>query len=121
NHFHPRVGLAAVEVLEALGFEVLLPKQTLCCGRPLYDFGMLDLARRQLRQILTALREPIAEGVPIVGLEPSCVSVFRDELVNLMPRDPAAQKLARQTRLFGELLRDHHDLPLPRLERRALV
>ena len=55
---------AAVEVLEAAGHRVAIPAEVLCCGRPLYDFGMLDLARRQLRQILAALRPEIAAGLP---------------------------------------------------------
>src|SRR5947209_15738028 len=71
---------------------------------PLYVYGMLDLAKRQLRQILAALADEIAAGTPIVGLEPSCVSVFRDELVNLFPEDEAARRLAGQTFLLSELL-----------------
>jgi Fe-S oxidoreductase len=97
NHFHPQVGDAAADVLEAAGFQVRLPAGPLCCGRPLYDFGMLDRAKRELRRILEALREPIAAGVPVVGLEPSCVAVFRDELVNLFPDDQAATRLSAQT------------------------
>ncbi|HVG09691.1 MAG TPA: FAD-binding and (Fe-S)-binding domain-containing protein [Thermoanaerobaculia bacterium] len=76
NHFQPEIGIAAVRVLERAGFRVTLPRSGLCCGRPLYDVGMLDLARRQSQEILDAL----PEGVPIVGLEPSCVAVFRDEM-----------------------------------------
>src|SRR5262249_29595103 len=71
NLFQPEVGIAAVEVLEAAGFRVRLPGRWLCCGRPLYDFGMLNLARRQLRGILDALSMELEAGVPVVGLEPS--------------------------------------------------
>ena len=63
------------------------PRKSLCCGRPLYDFGMLDTAKRLLREILDALRPEIEAGTPVVGLEPSCVAVFRDEMMNLFPRD----------------------------------
>ena len=95
NHFHPEIAKAAVEVLEAAGFQVWVPKRSLCCGRPLYDFGMLDTAKRLLREILDALRPQIEAGIPIVGLEPSCVAVFRDELTGLFPRDEVAQRVAR--------------------------
>jgi FAD/FMN-containing dehydrogenase/Fe-S oxidoreductase len=104
NFFQPHIAHAAVEVLEAAGHRVGIPRQVLCCGRPLYDFGMLDLARRQLRQILATLRPEIAAGVPMVGLEPSCVAVFRDELVNLFPQDEAARRLSAQTFTLAEFL-----------------
>ncbi|HEY1334257.1 MAG TPA: FAD-binding and (Fe-S)-binding domain-containing protein, partial [Myxococcaceae bacterium] len=80
DHFHPQVAHAAVDVLEAAGYHVEIPPVRLCCGRPLYDFGFLDLAQRFLSDILEELRPWIRAGVPLVGLEPSCVSVFRDEL-----------------------------------------
>ncbi|HEX6200366.1 MAG TPA: FAD-linked oxidase C-terminal domain-containing protein, partial [Thermoanaerobaculia bacterium] len=122
NFFHPEVGLAAVEVLEAVGFEVDLPPRILCCGRPLYDYGMLDLAERQLRQVLEVLRDDIRAGVPLVGLEPSCVATFRDELPNLLPHDDDARRLADQTYTLAELLEEKAgDFDLPRLERRAIV
>ncbi|HEY1368185.1 MAG TPA: FAD-linked oxidase C-terminal domain-containing protein [Gaiellaceae bacterium] len=120
NFFDPQVGIAAVEVLEAAGCRVELPRQMLCCGRPLYDFGMLMLAKRQLRGILEALRPEIQAGVPIVGLEPSCVAVFRDELCNLFPHDEDARRLRTQTRTLAELLAELDWAP-PKLERRALV
>ncbi len=104
NYFHPETARAAVEVLEAAGFAVALPPRPLCCGRPLYDYGMLGLAERQLRGILDALRPEIAAGTPVVGLEPSCVAVFRDEMLQLMPDDPEARRLAAQTFLLSEFL-----------------
>jgi Fe-S oxidoreductase/FAD/FMN-containing dehydrogenase len=122
NHFHPATAKAAVEVLEAAGRRVIVPGGFLCCGRPLYDYGMLDLAKRQLRQIMARLRQPIRAGVPIVGLEPSCVSVFRDELVNLFPHDYDAQRLHRQVSLLSEFLeREAPDFQPPRLRRKALL
>lgn len=107
NHFHPQTAIAAVEVLEHAGFEVLAPRQSLCCGRPLYDFGFLDTAKARLREVMDALHGPIEAGIPVVGLEPSCVSVFRDELVDLFPRDHMARSLARQTSTLGEFLSKH--------------
>jgi FAD/FMN-containing dehydrogenase/Fe-S oxidoreductase len=120
NFFRPETAIAAVEVLEAAGCRVEVPEQTLCCGRPLYDFGMLTLAKRQLRQILEALRPQIAAGVPVVGLEPSCVAVFRDELVNLFPDDGDAQRLKKQSFTLSEYLKKIDWRP-PKLEGRALV
>ena len=115
NHFHPEIGLAAMEVLEAAGFDVTLSPKGLCCGRPLYDYGMLPTAKRQLRTILRRMAEPIDLGVPMVGLEPSCLAVFRDELRGLFPHDARAKRLAEQTFTLSEfLLRFAPHLPLPR-------
>ncbi|MGH7874592.1 MAG: heterodisulfide reductase-related iron-sulfur binding cluster [Candidatus Binatia bacterium] len=94
NNFFPEVPKAAVKVLEAAGYHVMIPERSLCCGRPLYDFGMLDIAKRLLCQILETLRPQLAPDIPIVGLEPSCVAVFRDELVNFFPNDQDAKRLA---------------------------
>ena len=85
-------------------FASIVPRGSLCCGRPLYDFGMLDAAKRLLRQILDALAPELAAGTPIVVLEPSCASVFRDELVNLFPDDENAHRLKAQTYLLSEFL-----------------
>ena len=85
NYFHPETSQAALEVLRAAGFAVSIPGVSLCCGRPLYDWGFLGMAKSLLRETMEALRPELDEGIPIVGLEPSCVSVFRDELPNLFP------------------------------------
>ncbi|HSP78347.1 MAG TPA: FAD-linked oxidase C-terminal domain-containing protein, partial [Myxococcaceae bacterium] len=122
NHFVPETGQSALEVLEDAGFEVVVPQGFLCCGRPLYDFGMLDTAKWLLRRNMKLLRDEIIAGTPIIGLEPSCVSVFRDELRNLFPRDGTAEQLRRQTFLFSEFLEKYApELELPRLERQAVV
>ncbi|GIV96591.1 MAG: hypothetical protein KatS3mg057_1248 [Herpetosiphonaceae bacterium] len=120
NHFHPEAAIAAVEVLEDAGCTVTIPNQWLCCGRPLYDYGMLNLARRRLHHILDVLRAEIRAGTPIVGLEPSCVAVLRDELINLFPNDKDAQRLAAQTFTFGAFLQAIDYKP-PQLKCRALV
>jgi Fe-S oxidoreductase len=104
NHFRPQTARAAVDVLESAGFRVDIPSVSLCCGRPLYDYGMLTTAKRYLRRILETLREDIVAGTPVVGLEPSCVAVFRDELVNLFPLDEDAQRLSEQTFTLAEVL-----------------
>ena len=121
NHFQPGSAAAAVEVLEALGYTVTIPQKHLCCGRPLYDFGMLDSARNHLKEILTALQEDIRAGVPIVGLEPACLSVFRDELLNFFPGDVLAQRLSKQTHLFSDFLMNISDWDAPQLGGEALV
>ncbi|HEX6639902.1 MAG TPA: FAD-linked oxidase C-terminal domain-containing protein [Thermoanaerobaculia bacterium] len=120
NHFTPGTAMAAVEVLERAGYTVSVPKKRLCCGRPLYDWGFLNGAKRLLRETLEALGPDLDAGVPVIGLEPSCVSVFRDELTGLFPNDPRAQKLAQSTFTLSEfLLREK--VALPALHRKALV
>ncbi|MGB8115435.1 MAG: FAD-linked oxidase C-terminal domain-containing protein, partial [Candidatus Sulfotelmatobacter sp.] len=122
NYFLPATAQAAVDVLEAAGFRVVVPKANLCCGRPLYDHGMLDRAQALLLQILDELSPQIEAGIPVVGLEPSCVAVFRDELVNLFPHDDRAKALSRQTFLLSEFLENHaKDFVFPCLNRTALL
>ena len=122
NHFLPATAKAAVEVLEAAGFDVTVPRAHLCCGRPLYDIGMLDRAKRLLLQIMDELLPEIEAATPIVVLEPSCASVFRDELTNLFPKDERAQALSKQVFLLSEFLEQRaKDFPLPKLPRRALI
>ena len=120
NHFHPDTAMAAVEVLEQLGYHVTVPRERVCCGRPLYDWGFLDMAKKTLRKTIDALRPELDEGVAIIGLEPSCISVFRDELHNLFPNDPYAQKLAKSAMTLSEFL-DREKIELPQLKRKALV
>ena len=124
NHFHPQTAQAAVEVLEDAGYQVILPPHQICCGRPLYDFGLLAQAKRQIQGIIDDLRPLVREGVPIVGLEPSCFSVFKDEMQDLLGDDIDAQRLARQTFTFETFLNERAEktgyVP-PKMERRAIV
>jgi Fe-S oxidoreductase len=122
NYFLPDTAKAAVEVLEAAGFGVVIPDNVLCCGRPLYDFGMLDRAKRLLLKTMNGLAAAIQAGTPIVVLEPSCAAVFRDELINLFPDDHRAKQLSQQTFLLSEFLqRKAPDFQLPKLAAKALV
>ncbi len=122
NFLTPEVAKAATEVLEAAGFTVRVPEQILCCGRPLYDYGMLPTAKRWLRNILTSLRQDIEIGVPVVGLEPSCVAVFRDELVNLFPHDGDARRLSQQIYTLSEfLVRKAPGFAFPTMHAKALL
>ena len=104
NHFTPEVAQAAVDVLEAAGLRVDVPRGHLCCGRPLYDYGMLDLAKRYLEGVMTTLRSDIAGRTPIIALEPSCCSVFRDELRGLFPERGDARMLSEQVVTLSEFL-----------------
>jgi FAD/FMN-containing dehydrogenase/Fe-S oxidoreductase len=104
NNFHPEALTAAAKVLRDSGKSVTLAPKQLCCGRPLYDFGFLDEARSYLLQILDAFEPQIRTGIPVVMLEPSCASVFRDELINFFPGDERAVLLSQQTVMLSELL-----------------
>jgi FAD/FMN-containing dehydrogenase/Fe-S oxidoreductase len=122
NHFLPSTAKAAVEVLEAAGFNVTVPLAHLCCGRPLYDVGMLDRAKGLLLEIMDELLPEIEAGTPIIVLEPSCAAVFRDELTNLFPRDERAHALSQQVFLLSEFIEKYaKSFPLPELARKALI
>jgi len=122
NHFLPSTAKAAAEVLEAAGFDVLVPRNHLCCGRPLYDIGAIDRAKSLLLQIMDELLPEIEAATPIVVLEPSCASVFRDELTNLFPKDERAHALSKQVFLLSEFLEQRaNHFSIPKLQRHALV
>lgn len=120
NHFFPHTAKATVEVLESAGYRVQVPEPVLCCGRPLFDYGFLDQAKTQLQQILSALAPDIEAGTPVVVLEPSCASVFRDELTNLFPADQDAQRLRQNTVTLSEFLNRTYYHP-PVLARNAIL
>ena len=120
DHFSPEIATAATAVLDALGYEVVLPSKRLCCGRPLYDYGLLDEARALLRTAVDTLAPEIAAGVPIVGLEPGCLSVFKDELAKQLPGDDGARKLAARTFLFSDFVA-RADFSWPRLAAEVVV
>jgi len=122
NYFHPETCRAALEVFEEAGFTVTCSRRPLCCGRPLYDFGMLERAKNSLSQIMSALGPQIDAGLPIVVLEPSCASVFRDELHNLFPTNERATRLRNQTFLLSEFLQNHApDYLPPSLSRKVIL
>ena len=112
DHFSPDIAEAAADVLRQLGWRVVLPKRRLCCGRPLYDFGLLERARELLVNVLDDLADDIAAGVPLVGLEPGCLSVFKDELLKQLPDHAQARRLSAQTFLFSDfVVREPFDWP----------
>jgi FAD/FMN-containing dehydrogenase/Fe-S oxidoreductase len=120
NHFHPATANAAADVLQAAGYEVIIPRKRLCCGRPLYDWGFLGMAKTLLRETIDALKPELDAGIPIVGLEPSCVSVFRDELPNLFAGDADAIRLSKAVKTLSEFLLEEN-VDLPKLQGKALV
>jgi FAD/FMN-containing dehydrogenase/Fe-S oxidoreductase len=121
TYFHATTARHALEVLEAAGYDVIVPEAPFCCGRPLYDYGMLDLAKTMLREIVSGLRAEIEAGTPIVVLEPSCASVFKDELLNMLPNDADARRLSELVAMFGTFLDRDSGWEPRRLERRAVV
>lgn len=99
----PEIGIAATQLLEALGYRVIVPTRPVCCGRPLISKGLLPAARRLARQQLEWLAPYAAHGLPIIGLEPSCLLTFRDEYGDLLD-DGRTAALARQSVLLDEFL-----------------
>jgi len=127
NYFYPQAAQAAAQVLGDAGFAVQVPRGHLCCGRPLYDFGMLDRAKQYLLRVLDALAPQLQSNTPVVVLEPSCASVFREESLNLLANDPRyaepAKRLAAQTYLLSEFLvhKADHYTPPARPDQRILL
>ncbi|MBD8079811.1 FAD-binding protein [Cellulosimicrobium arenosum] len=100
----PGVPQAAVQVLTAAGYDVVVPDQEACCGLTWISTGQLDGARKRLEKLLGILGPYAVNGIPILGLEPSCTGVLRSDLVDLFPDDPRAQAVSRATRTLSELL-----------------
>jgi FAD/FMN-containing dehydrogenase/Fe-S oxidoreductase len=122
NYFFPQSARAAVEVLEHLGYKVVLPESHVCCGRPLYDYGFLDMAERYLLNLMKVLRPALDAKIPIIVLEPSCWSVMRDEVNELFPGQKDAQHLMKNTFLLAEFLEQHADKRrLPKLQAKVLM
>jgi Fe-S oxidoreductase len=104
---HLDTARSATRVLEAAGFRVVVPEGFVCCGRPLYDYGMLDTAKRLLRHLVGRLRGYARAGIPIVGLEPSCVAALRDELPSMLVHDEDAIRIAGSAMTLAEFLKKH--------------
>jgi len=102
--FDPDVPRAVVHLLEAAGYEVIVPAEEACCGLTWVSTGQLEGARRRQQQLLAVLAPFAVNGVPIVGVEPSCTALLRSDLVDLNPDDPRAVAVARATRTLAELL-----------------
>jgi Fe-S oxidoreductase len=108
----PEIGVGAVRLLAAAGAKVHLPR-VVCCGRPMLSEGLVDAARKNARRNVDLLYPLVERGVPLVGLEPSCILTIRDDYGKLLPGDERVGKLAGATRLFEEaLLELEPELPL---------
>jgi Fe-S oxidoreductase len=129
--FEPDNARAAVNVLMAAGYRVHFPApargaRPLCCGRTFLASGLIDEAKVELRRTLAALEPYLAKGMPVIGLEPSCLYTFRDEAAALLPGD-ATERLAKSALLFEEFLAREDEagrltLPLAAIKfRRALL
>lgn len=109
----PTVPQAAVSVLTAAGYDVVVPDKQACCGLTWISTGQLDGARRRLESLLGVLGPYAVNGIPILGLEPSCTAVLRSDLLDLFPDDPRAQAVAGATRTLAELLTSPDTAPGP--------
>ncbi|KAB2361819.1 FAD-binding protein [Actinomadura montaniterrae] len=112
NNFHPHIARAAVRVLEASGYQVEVPPVPMCCGLTWISTGQLGVAARVLRRTVTALAPRLRDGIPVVGLEPSCTAVFRADAPELMEGDRVeddVKRLRDQTRTLAELLDEHQE------------
>lgn len=103
SYTEPEIGIASIELLERAGWNVRLVDDV-CCGRSQISKGLLDAARKNHAALLDRLGPAAAQGIPIVGCEPSCVFALKDEVVSLSPGDARAQAIARQARLVEDLL-----------------
>jgi FAD/FMN-containing dehydrogenase/Fe-S oxidoreductase len=107
----PEVGEGAVRLFAAADARVHLPK-VVCCGRPMLSEGLVDEARKNAKSNLDLLMPLVERGVPLVGLEPSCILTMRDDYRKLLPEDGRVEKLAEATRLFEEAILEL-DVELP--------
>jgi FAD/FMN-containing dehydrogenase/Fe-S oxidoreductase len=106
----PEIGVGAVRLFAAAGARVHLPK-VVCCGRPMLSEGLVDAARENARRNLDLLFPLVESGVPLVGLEPSCILTIRDDYRKLLPGDERVERLASATRLFEEALLELEQVP----------
>ncbi|MFP5254212.1 MAG: FAD-binding oxidoreductase, partial [Actinomycetes bacterium] len=95
---------ATVALLEDAGYTVIVPREQACCGLTWISTGQLDGAKKRLTGLLGVLAPYAANGIPVVGVEPSCTAVLRSDLLDLFPDDPRAPMLAAHTYTLAELL-----------------
>ncbi len=106
--FSPGIPEAAIRLLDAAGYEVVLADRDACCALTWISTGQLGTAKAKLRKLLDILSPYAADGIPIVGLEPSCTAVLRSDLIDLLPEDPRAAVVAAGTRTLAEILTAPH-------------
>jgi FAD/FMN-containing dehydrogenase/Fe-S oxidoreductase len=103
NYHQPQVLISALEILEAAGFDVLLP-QPFCCGRPSISKGLIDKAKKSAQGAVNALQDFAAKNIPIIGLEPSCLLTMREENLSFFPNDNNVKRIAANSYLFEEFI-----------------
>jgi Fe-S oxidoreductase len=130
TYFEPENLCAAVAVLDRLGYRVALLRaadagRPLCCGRTFLSAGLVEEARAEARRVLAAAAPYVARGVPIVGLEPSCLLTLRDEFMSMLPGDETARLAAHALLLEEFLVREAAGARVPagvaRLDRTVLL
>jgi FAD/FMN-containing dehydrogenase/Fe-S oxidoreductase len=104
NHYRPALLQSAVNVLLKSGHQVAVAKQHFCCGRPLYEYGFLAQALKQLTVILESFHCKLPAGCSVIVLEPSCLSVFKDELLSAFPEDTRALDLRKRAKTLTRFL-----------------
>jgi FAD/FMN-containing dehydrogenase/Fe-S oxidoreductase len=109
NYLEPSIGRAAVTALEGLGYQVEVPAQPVCCGLTWISTGQLEHAKRVMTRTLATLKPWLDDGVPIVGLEPSCTAALKSEATELLPDHPGAKQASASVRSLAEILRPHAD------------
>lgn len=124
RYFEPENLRAAVRVMRAAGSRVAVAGdgsgRALDCGRTLLAVGCVEEARKEAQRVIDATKDAVANGVPVVGLEPSSILTLRDEFLALCP-GPDAEALAAAAQTFEEFLVDKADIPLKPLERPIYV
>ncbi|HUF80897.1 MAG TPA: FAD-linked oxidase C-terminal domain-containing protein, partial [Burkholderiales bacterium] len=120
RYFEPENARAALAVLQAAGYAVHLPRpadggRPLCCGRTFLAAGLVDEAKREAGRVIDTLAPYVERGVPVIGLEPSCLLSLRDEFLYMHPAGEAAE-LALEAFLFEEFLAGEHAAGRLRLE-----
>ena len=120
EYFSTAGGLAAIDVLEAAGYRVETLKRPQCCGLTWITTGQLDTARELVGRAVEQLHPYVAAGVPVVGLEPSCLSVLRSDAVELLD-DPRAVDVAGGVMTLAELLTSTHGWKAPDLTGTEIV
>lgn len=101
---YPEIGIGAVQLLEAAGFEVVIEQRRACCGRPMLSKGLVEAARKSARKNVNVLAGYAKQGIPIIGTEPSCILTLRDEYRDLLPGDEDMEAVAKEAYMFDEFL-----------------
>jgi Fe-S oxidoreductase len=101
---YPHIGMSAVKLLEAAGYEVIIEERRACCGRPMISKGLVDAARKSAKRNVSVLAPYAKQGIPIIGTEPSCILTLRDEYKDLLPNDPDVAALATNSFMIDEFL-----------------